>query len=119
MKIAKNSFAVSMARNVRSVEHRLDDALAAAGDMLQNFAEGRRSARISAEVGQDALEHFTHCTHSLALARGALVRSHQAMAEAGLRMGMTWDDDGDPLEGKPPPGEKESPRNVREGRTIA
>jgi hypothetical protein len=119
MKTKHDQFAVSMAKNVRDVERRVDDVLAAAGDMLQNFAEGRRGARLAAEVGQEALEKFTEFTHLTAKARGVLVGCHASMAADGARMNMTWDDDMDPYEGKPPPGEKETPKTLREHDVVA
>lgn len=108
VRIDKNAFAISMARTVRSVEHRLDDTLSACGDMLQQFSEGRRASNLAAEVGQPALERFTLFTHQMVQARGTLVGVHQVMATEGERIGMIVD----PLEGKPEPGKQEPTKGL-------
>jgi len=115
MKIDKNAFALSMARSVRDVENRVDDALAGCSEMLQQFVDGRRASRLAAHVGQPALERFTLFTHQMAQARGTLIGVHDAMTAEGDRLGLIFDD---PLSGKPEKGSTE-PMAIDPARTPA
>ncbi|QQQ18917.1 hypothetical protein JIP62_01915 [Brevundimonas vitis] len=109
MKSDPNVFAGIMATDVRAVEHALDEAIAAAGQMLQNFAQGRRSANLGVRVGQPALVKMMGALSAVVEARGGVASAHDLMAATARRHGLSYADAG-PFEDKGDPDEKEDPR---------
>lgn len=94
---------VKVARQVRTAEHAIDQAMIEVCKLIQTSLEGRVEARLAAEVGQSALEDIIMGLDRLAAVRATVVAGHAGLLtvadehQIGWRMdGMTED------KGKPP-----------------
>lgn len=80
--------AQDVANKLGDVERQIDQTLAAAGLLIASLPTARERARLSAVVGQDALDLVVQATATLAQARGKLVAAHNALAETGRQIGV-------------------------------
>lgn len=96
---------VRVARQVRTTEHAVDQAMIEVCRLVQTALEGRVEARLAAEVGQDALANMVRGLSQLAEVRGAVIASHGELAQVADEHQVGWYMDG-PREDKtvPPTG---------------
>ena len=96
---------VRVARQVRTAEHAVDQAMIEVCRLVQTALEGRVEARLAAEVGQDALANMVRGLSQLAEVRGAVIASHGELAQVADEHQVGWYMDG-PREDKtvPPTG---------------
>jgi hypothetical protein len=80
--------AQEVADKLGAVERQIDQTLVAAGVLLSALPDARVRARLSAVVGQDALDLVAQATVILSQARGKLVEAHNALAETGHQIGV-------------------------------
>ena len=77
-----------LAAKLGAVETQLDHTLIAAGALLAALPDARFRAKLSAVVGQDALDLVVQATAILSQARGKMVEAHHALAETGEQIGV-------------------------------
>ncbi|WP_428153871.1 hypothetical protein [Brevundimonas sp.] len=94
---------VRVARQVRTAEHAVDQAMIEVCRLVQTALEGRVEARLAAEVGQDALANMVRGLSQLAEVRGAVIASHGELAQVADEHHVGWYMDG-PREDKTGPG---------------
>jgi hypothetical protein len=80
--------AQEVADKLGAVERQIDQTLVAAGVLLSALPDARVRARLSAVVGQDALDLVAQATVILSQARGKLVEAHHALAETSEQIGV-------------------------------
>jgi hypothetical protein len=80
--------AQEVAQKLGAVEQHIDQTLVAAGVLLSALPDARVRARLSAVVGQDALDLVAQATVMLSQARGKFVEAHHALAETGDQIGV-------------------------------
>ena len=102
--------AQEVAQKLGNVERSIDETLIAAGALIAALPDARVRARLSAVVGQDALDLVAQATVILSQARGKLVEAHHALAQTGQEIGVgkVVADIGDKT-APPPHGALESP----------
>lgn len=95
----KVALAAILAHDLRTIEHSIDDTLAAYAMGLANMTQGRKRAGLAAQAGQHGLEEFARALALTVDARSALVKAHDAFARDArrLRIPITMH----PLETKP------------------
>lgn len=93
---------VRVARQVRSAEHAVDQAMIEVCRLVQTALEGRVEARLAAEVGQDALANMVRGLSQLAEVRGSVIASHGELAQVAGEHQVGWRLDG-PREDKAVP----------------
>jgi len=78
----RESFAVAqnMATKLFAAEEAIDDALNKAADLASFMPMARQEARVSAEVGQDAIESVLESMRMLSEARKHMILTHGALA---------------------------------------
>ena len=77
-----------LAAKLGAVETQLDHTLIAAGALLSALPDARFRAKLSAVVGQDALDLVVQATAILSQARGKMVEAHHALAATGQEIGV-------------------------------
>ena len=85
---------VRVARQVRTAEHAVDQAMIEVCRLVQTALEGRVEARLAAEVGQDALANMVRGLSQLAEVRGAVIASHGELAQVADEHQVGWYMDG-------------------------
>lgn len=85
-----DEFASSVAHDLQSVEHALDDVLARSGAMLQNLAEGRRAAGLGAAIGQHALVSLGAAVAGAIATRGEVVTAHRRFERDARTHGLNY-----------------------------
>jgi hypothetical protein len=85
---------VRVARQVRTAEHAVDQAMIEVCRLVQTALEGRVEARLAAEVGQDALANMVRGLSQLAEVRGAVIASHGELAQVADDHQVGWYMDG-------------------------
>jgi hypothetical protein len=97
--------AQEVAQKLGAVEQQIDQALVAAAGLLGALPDARVRARLSAVVGQDALDLVAQATVILSQARGKFVEAHHALAQTGeeIGVGRVFADAGDKTAVPPPP----------------
>ncbi len=93
---------VKVARQVRTAEHAIDQAMIEVCKLIQTSLEGRVEARLAAEVGQSALENIVAGLHQLAAVRGAVAAGHAGLSVVADEHQIGWRMDG-MTEGKATP----------------
>ena len=93
---------VRVARQVRTAEHAVDQAMIEVCRLVQTALEGRVEARLAAEVGHGALANMVRGLSQLAEARGAVIASHSELAQVADDHHVGWYMDG-PREDKTVP----------------
>ena len=72
--------AQNMASKLFAAEEAIDTALNKAADLAGFMPVARHEARVSAEVGQDAIEHLLESMRMLSEARKRMIDTHGALA---------------------------------------
>lgn len=85
---------VRVARQVRTAEHAIDQAMIEVCRLVQTSLEGRVESRLAAEVGQSALEHIVSGLGQLTAVRASIVAGHGALATVAESHDIGWRMDG-------------------------
>lgn len=91
-----------VARQVRTAEQAVDQAMIEVCKLIQTSLEGRAEARLAAEVGQTALEDIVTGLNRLATVRAAVAAGHAGLAAVADTHQIGWRMDG-MHENKSPP----------------
>ncbi|WAC59501.1 hypothetical protein [Brevundimonas sp. SL130] len=83
-----------VARQVRTAEHAVDQAMIEVCKLIQTSLEGRVEARLAAEVGQSALEDIVMGLNRLATVRAAVTSGHAGLASVADAHQIGWRMDG-------------------------
>lgn len=86
-----DQFASTVAQDLKSVEHAVDEVLLRSAAMLQNLAEGRRAAGLGARVGQGALASLGAGITSAIATRGEFVAAHRQFEKDAKAYGLRFD----------------------------
>lgn len=81
---------VRVARQVRTAEHAIDQAMIEVCRLVQTSLEGRVESRLAAEVGQSAIEHIIAGLGQLAAVRASVVAGHADLATVADVHGIGW-----------------------------
>ena len=81
---------VRVARQVRTAEHAIDQAMIEVCRLVQTSLEGRVESRLAAEVGQSAIEHISSGLGQLATVRASIVAGHADLATVADDHGIGW-----------------------------
>lgn len=110
-----NQFASTVAQDLKSVEHAVDEVLLRSAAMLQNLAEGRRAAGLGSAIGQKALASIGAGITGAIATRGDIVTAHRLFERDAKAHGLRFD-----LFGPTEPKEPDTPDTPRPtGRLIA
>jgi hypothetical protein len=93
---------VQIARQLRTTEHAVDNALAEMFRLGARMIEGRKTANFAAAVGQDSLTELVGGLSALNAARMATIAAHGGLLEVAQEHGVAWRMDG-ATESKPVP----------------
>lgn len=85
---------VRVARQVRTAEHAIDQAMIEVCRLIQTSLEGRVESRLAAEVGQSAIENIVAGLGQLATVRASVVAGHADLATVAEDHGIGWRMDG-------------------------
>ena len=85
---------VRVARQVRTAEHAIDQAMIEVCKLIQTSLEGRVEARLAAEVGQSALENIVAGLDHLAKVRATVVAGHAELSMVADEHNIGWRMDG-------------------------
>jgi hypothetical protein len=85
---------LKVARQVRTAEHAIDQAMIEVCKLIQTSLEGRVEARLAAEVGQSALEDIVKGLNRLATVRAAVAAGHAGLATVAEAHQISWRLDG-------------------------
>jgi hypothetical protein len=85
---------VKVARQVRTAEHAIDQAMIEVCRLIQASLEGRVEARLAAEVGQSALENIVVGLNQLAAVRAAVAAGHAGLSVVADEHQIGWRMDG-------------------------
>ena len=107
--------AQKVANRLFAVENAIDAAVRCAAELNAAMPEARSDARLSAVVGQDALDQAAEAFALLVQARRAMVETHNKLEETRIRIGLREVNVGDSY-----PKEPEAvSRPVRHVRAVA
>ncbi|WP_292121314.1 hypothetical protein [Brevundimonas sp.] len=81
---------VRVARQVRTAEHAIDQAMIEVCKLIQTSLEGRVEARLAAEVGQSALEDIVTGLNHLAKVRATVASGHAGLFEVAEVHDIGW-----------------------------
>ncbi|CAN5250337.1 hypothetical protein BH10PSE1_BH10PSE1_24770 [soil metagenome] len=98
----KHEAGVHIARQLRTTEHAVDNALAEMFRLGARMIEGRKTAHFAAAVGQDCLSEIVGGLSALNTARMATIAAHGGLLEVAEEHGVAWRLDGT-TESKPVP----------------
>lgn len=96
----KHQAGVQVARQLRTVEHAVDEAMAETLRLGAIMLDARRAAGFGAALGQDALDHVLGGVSAMNAARASVVTAHDRLAEIADEQAVRWRLDG-PTETKP------------------
>lgn len=96
----RHQLGIQTARQLRTTEHALDQALAESLLLGHQLVSGRAPAGFAASVGQEALVTLVRSVVSLTEARQGIIMSHDQLDAVSREQGVRWRLDG-PLETKP------------------
>ena len=85
---------VKVARQVRTAEHAIDQAMIEVCKLIQTALEGRLEARLAAEVGQAALEDIVTGLNRLTTVRAAVAAGHAGLSTVADNHAIGWRLDG-------------------------
>jgi len=86
----KDTFGVELARQLFVAERALDMAIAETNDLASLMTRGRIRHRISAIVGQEALEDVGALVAGLTSVRNRIVSAHMALKRDAEEIGIGW-----------------------------
>lgn len=81
---------IRVARQVRTAEHAIDQAMIEVCRLIQTSLEGRVETRLAAEVGQSALENIVAGLGHLTTVRASVVAGHAELATVADDHGIGW-----------------------------
>ena len=96
----KHQVGTRAARQLRTTERKIDEAIAEAMMLGHQMVLGRTEAGFAAAVGQDALTSLIGGLELLSHARGAVIKTHDRLLDVAEEQGVRWRMDG-PTESKP------------------
>ncbi|MNR04769.1 MULTISPECIES: hypothetical protein [unclassified Brevundimonas] len=88
--MSKDAFGVELARQLYAAERALDMAIAETNDLASLMTRGRIRHRISAMVGQSALEDIGALVAGLTASRNKIVSAHGALKRDAQDLGIGW-----------------------------
>lgn len=88
--MSRAAFGQELARRLYATEHALDRALSDAALLVSSMTAGRMDNRISAVIGQDALENILSAMNTVGAARAAVIAAHHQMKADAERMRIDW-----------------------------
>lgn len=77
-----------LAARLFTAEEAVDNTLAAMGELIAAMPRARLDARLSAGVGQQAVDHVMEAASNLADVRRSLIAAHGALSEAKDQIGL-------------------------------
>ena len=80
--------AQKVADRLFAVENAIDAAVRCAAELNASMPEARSSARLSAVIGQEALDQAAEAFALLVQARRAMVETHHKLEETRIRIGL-------------------------------
>lgn len=80
--------AQKVADRLFAVEDAIDVAVRSAAQLTAAIPEARADARLSAVIGQDALDQAAHAFALLVQARRAMVETHHKLEETRIKIGL-------------------------------
>lgn len=86
-----DQFASTVAGDLQSLEHALDDVLARSGIMLQTLAQGRKAAGLGPMIGQSALASLGAGINGAIATRGDIVTAHRQFEKDAKVHGLRFD----------------------------
>ena len=86
----KHQAGAKVARSLRTSEHALDEAIAAAMRLGAEMVEGRRTAGLAAAVGQPALAKLVGGLADMNSARAALIEAHEELLNVAGEHEIRW-----------------------------
>ena len=86
----KMQVGVRVARQVRSAEHAVDQAMVEVCRLIETSLEGRVEAKLAAQVGQQTLADIVAALSQLTQARSALVAGHDGLAQVAETHEIGW-----------------------------
>jgi hypothetical protein len=89
--------AQKVADRLFAVENAIDAAVRSAAELTAVMPEARTDARLSAVIGQDALDQAAEAFALLVQARRAMVATHNKLEETRIRIGLREVNVGDSL----------------------
>lgn len=101
MSKARRDAAFAVADQLFATENAIDSALTTAAQFVGTMPVARQQARLSAIVGQEALDHAVAAMAALNEARRAIVAAHQALSGVQGQIGLGAVAFG-AIDGKPP-----------------
>lgn len=93
--------AQKVADRLFAVENAIDDAVRCAAQLNATMPEARTDAKLSAVIGQDALDQAAEAFALLVQARRAMVETHHKLEETRIRIGLREVNVGDSLPKEP------------------
>lgn len=96
----KHQAGVQVARQLRTVEYAVDEAMAEALRLGAIMLDARRAAGFGAALGQDALDDVLGGVSAMNAARASVVTAHDRLAQIADDQAVRWRLDG-PTEPKP------------------
>jgi hypothetical protein len=85
---ARRQAAAEVASKLFALEAAIDQALVCAGELMAAAPQARMKAKLSAVVGQDAMDFLGASSSSLNAARGQIVAAHHALADIHEQIGL-------------------------------
>jgi hypothetical protein len=98
----KHEAGLQIARQLRTAEHAVDNALAEMFRLGARMVEGRKAANLAAAVGQESLAEVVQGLSALTAARRSAIAAHGGLLDIADEHGVGWRLDG-PTESKPVP----------------
>lgn len=86
-----DEFASTVARDLQSVEHAIDEVLLRSGAMLMNLAEGRRASGLGPTIGQRALASLGASINGAIATRSEIVAAHRLFERDAKAHGLRYD----------------------------
>jgi hypothetical protein len=80
--------ATAVAQSLFATETAIDGALSKAAEFVGMMPMARQDARLSAVVGQDAMDHAVSAMSALNEARRAIVAAHKALSDVQAQIGL-------------------------------
>ena len=81
---------IKVARQIRTAEHAVDQAMIEVCKLIQTSLEVRVEARLAAEVGQSALEDIVTGLNRLATVRAAVAAGHAGLSTVADAHQIGW-----------------------------
>ncbi|MCS6986346.1 MAG: hypothetical protein NZM40_02760 [Sphingomonadaceae bacterium] len=84
----RREIAQQLATGLFDAEIAIDQALAKAAALMSTMPTARLDARVSATVGQPAVDHVAAAIAALSAARAEMVKAHHAFADLQAQFGL-------------------------------